>query len=113
MQFRVVRTSLGCRWTEFKYKNEAQPHERTKKRVTTYTEDTPGIPQPISAWWVYGREHRTEGDTSYREVDFIDWILELNSLDELTAFIDGLNEEVVIEKAGGEWQIEIYDTYRE
>ena len=77
------------------------------KKLNCMTEDE---------WYAEGTNHRTEDDYICRDMDEIDcWFIKINSLKQLTKFIDEYGG-VVIEPWWNNWsvlKIEIYDTYRE
>lgn len=84
MRIKITRTSL---WDDDEYKYKPCDDKRLKK--DTYLS-------------INGKE-------------YTGWFIDINNLEELFEFIDNQCNEVVIGKRGtiNEWELEIYDTYRE
>lgn len=52
------------------------------------------------------------GKSNINQEDTYDWFVELNGLDELTKFCAEYGN-VIVSTDNGDWQLEIYDDYRE
>lgn len=111
MKFRVSRTSMN---EEKKPCKEA--YKSTCFRIDRRVVDDPSkLRYKEENWYKEGKNHRVVNGMIARDFDEKCWAIELNTLEELNAFILTYGD-VVIQKE--DWlydlpTLEIYDTYRE
>lgn len=113
MKFIVKRTST-C--------SETQPCEEAKRVKLTVTEtlgsdnpsDVPYYKTHPLQWSEVGRNHRIIDGKCARDIDRMDWVMNLGSVTAIKDFVNKYGECVIgIDKGAGLMTIEIYDDYRE
>jgi hypothetical protein len=114
MKFRITRTSGSC-------VDEAKPYKKAVKGTYLYTHTRTVSEEEFNRkfadreglWRSKGINHRVDSRGYIQREDERDgFLIEINSLEELVAFIDEVGE-IIISKDNPMPEIEIYDDYRE
>jgi hypothetical protein len=114
MKFRITRTSGSC-------VNEAKPCEKAVKGTYLYTSTRTCTEEEFNRkfadreglWRSKGINHRVDSrGYIQREYEREGFLIEINTLEELVAFVDEVGD-IVISKDNPMPEIEIYDGYRE
>ena len=114
MKFRITRTSGSC-------VNEAKPCEKAVKGTYLYTHTRTCTEEEFNRkhahreglWRSKGINHRVDSrGYIQREDEREGFLIEINTLEELVAFVDEVGD-IVISKDNPMPEIEIYDSYRE
>lgn len=114
MKFRITRTSGN-------YFDEAKPCEKAVKGTYLYTHTRSCTEEEFNRkhahreglWRSKGINHRVDSRGYIQREDEIEgFLIEINTLEELVAFIDEVGE-IIISKDNPLPEIEIYDDYRE
>lgn len=110
MKFIVLRTSM-------RYSDGEKPCEGcTRERVIRIDERVVDSHEKLlyEDWFARGENHRVVSGRIRRDIIEEDWVLEINTIDELLEFSRVHGEKIIVSNNGeNNPSIEIYDDYRE